>query len=217
MIGGIGLFALGARNDGANPGLMFLGLVVLVVGTGWFLIEAIAWGSRPHGRVDLHEHGLVLQGLFRSGVIVFDDVDGVLMDVDVYRKREGKSVETAVTLVDQAGRRHVVPADLNDLQRLHGAIDRTCITPLISTAKIAFARGETLTFGPIAVDRDGVETAKGNLAWRDVQRVRIGGGKVSVLRRGGDVPWTWARLRDVPYVRVLGSVLQQATTVENVD
>lgn len=139
------------------------------------------------------------------------------MDVDLHRRRDGKSVQTSVTLVDQSGHRFVVPADLNDLSRLHGAIDRTCITPLISTAKVAFARGETLTFGPIAVDRDGLEASGLRIAWREVHRVRIGGGRVAVLRRGDDVPWARPRLREVPYVRVLGAVLLEATTVENID
>ena len=56
----------------------------------------------------------------------------------------------------------------------------------------ALQQGQRLTFGPLAIDPNGIYSGNKSLRWDEIKGIRIHQGTVSVKKEGGWFNWTTA-------------------------
>jgi hypothetical protein len=180
--------------------------------------------------------GLVLcaTALWRGNVRVLIDPDGVtLLDVDqrqtcrwdevaeLYETRLHSIVDPFVlvadwalgklhmlTLVDKAGRRLELKKVVLDFPALVELVKRETLTRLLPAAQAALSGGESLTFGPMTIDRHEVRVGDAQLPWAEVESF-TGNGAVKVCKRGKFLTWADQPLYVVPNAHVLIALAQE--------
>ena len=133
--------------------------------TGALGTAAVAVGRSA--RVDLHEGGLVLEGAMVGRTeVLFGNVDAVHYDFDGLIAGPPR-----VDLVLFDGRRVSIPSDLDGLEWVTEAIERSVSTPLTRSARAALDHGERLVFGPLVLELDGIVLQGKHLAWANLAHV----------------------------------------------
>jgi hypothetical protein len=146
--------------------------------------------------------------------IPFDEVDTLTFDFD--RILGGLPI---VTLTAFDGLERVIPAELTDVERVHGALHRGVTLPLAREAEEVFARGERLAFGPLVLHRNGIQIEESGdrlfafVAWSDLEQVEIDRKTVVVHTSDFRGRVGWVRLAEVPHPRILVDLLRKQTRV----
>jgi hypothetical protein len=186
--------------------------------TAWMIVLPFAFaggalfGSGPYrlrsARVVLHQRGLVVTLRGRRDVIAFDDVREVWWD-GVSRGPYFARV-AALRLTDDRGRSHTVPLLVergNDVMRW---VDRHCSLCLLPDARTALQNGETLTFGRVSFDSQGIVFGTVRVAWSRIRLVRMLPGQVALFQWMPVFPWTTIRLDRVPHPGLFVRLLREA-------
>ena len=82
------------------------------------------------------------------------------------------AVVRGLDLVDRVGNRHRIPTVLVGAPEIVRWVTRHCSDPLRVDASRALSDGETLTFGKIQIDREGIRGASWASRWQDLSLVR---------------------------------------------
>jgi hypothetical protein len=181
-----------------------------------FLFAAIATGTRfaieplraLGVRVVLHQRGLVVNRRGARDVILFSDVREVWLD--------GLQILTdsarvfALRLADGRGVSHRVPLMVERNDEVIASVARDCSARLLPEARAAFRAGQTMTFGPVRFDRDGVGFGSVRIPWAQMRLVRLVPGEVAFFRGTSDFPWETVRLDRVPHPLLFVSLLREA-------
>lgn len=72
------------------------------------------------------------------------------------------------------------------------------LSPLLPDATKALRDGETLTFGAVTLDRDGIRRGRWHARWDELSLVRYVPGKLAFFRGQTLVPWRSIRLDAIP-------------------
>jgi len=166
-------------------------------------LAGLAWSPlRQRGlSVALHAEGLVLAGAGTRREVAFEDVNEVWFEVDTLQSRAGASLQ-AMRLVEHSGAVHRLPLGVNGAAALTSAVLRACSEPLLADARRALADGETLTFGPVLLDRTGITAGGARLPWPSLRLAVVQRARVSLYRRSPIFAWRTVRLDRVPHPTV---------------
>ncbi|WP_413752984.1 hypothetical protein NRF20_19650 [Streptomyces sp. R-74717] len=73
--------------------------------------------------------------------------------------------------------------------------------------------GQRVNFGDFSLSRTGMATTRnGHLPWSDVQEIRVGAGRVHVMRTGESGPWCSVAVSDIANLHVFLTVAENLST-----
>ncbi|MBI2388189.1 MAG: hypothetical protein HYV09_01120 [Deltaproteobacteria bacterium] len=108
---------------------------------------------------------------------------------------------------------HELRCALVDLEALLELLRARTIEPLLTDARERIDRGETVSFGALSLDADGVRTADGALGWPSIEEVAFEGPAQSVAIKGRAGKWLEAPLDEVPNAHVLRALSRERLAV----
>jgi hypothetical protein len=163
----------------------------------------------------VHENGLAFHGSIVGGraELHFDDIDAVH-----YRSELLLDLPPSLEIVTFDKQRFVIPHSLVELDHVIDAIDRAVTRPILARAKSALATGELLSFGPIALELDGIVLKGRSLSWKHLSYVVAERDSIVVYQGALGESWSghrfgWVRLVDIPHPTVLLDLLRLRTDV----
>jgi hypothetical protein len=143
-------------------------------------------------------------------VIVFEDVDEVWFEQEWTRTWLGTFARiSALRFVDRDGARHRAVLQVDDAATVLRWVLRCCSDPLLPEAREAIAAGETVTFGKVWLDREGISVGEARTRWRDIRFVRSHLGSLSLFTRWPLFPWRTIKLETIPHPTVLGRLVAE--------
>jgi hypothetical protein len=162
----------------------WLGLACEVVGVGaivWLLRRPGRPRRPPPGVIELHEEGLLLRVGETTTAMRFDEVKTVTSEHELHRRSlvrtEKHRVEARDGRVIEFGTGWRLPRDLHD------AIMLRTLPRLRTEALRAFDAGETVRFGPLALDEEGILPDKQPLLpWSEAARVTVENGAICLWK-----------------------------------
>lgn len=179
----------------------FAAALALLLGAPAFRLRGV--------RVVLHARGLVVQGPHGRDVVDFSTVRDVFW--------EGLTLQSmaatvgGLRLVDQRGRSHRVPLRVERCGEVLRWVERHCSEPILPDARAALRTGESLTFGPVTIDREGVRfQTRARVPWHRVRLVRLLPGRVAFFRAQVIFPWKTVRLDAVPHPSIFLRLVREA-------
>lgn len=198
------------------------GLVVFEVILPFALaaVVLVAWSPlrMRHLRVALHANGVVVTTSSTRNVILFDEVDEVWMVLDPVRSPLGTIAWIrALRVVDRDGRSHRIPTNLEGGVEIGQWVVRHCSDPLRADATRALREGETLTFGKVQLDRDGIRGSSWATRWSELSLVRYVPGRITLFRRQRIIPWRSIRLDRVPHPTVFAKLVTECAANVDID
>ncbi len=223
----IGLFGLGrllfavARGAGSDT------IVTLVIAAPAFLLPgaiALVWALRRYRRVvTLCQGGLhVTDARGRCRSIAWHDVNGVTHKiVRVYQRQMlGEpvlvDVQDEYTLLLRNNEKVHVDYHFADVDALGQVILQSTTDALLPAMRQAFYAGQSLGFGPIAVDRYGVHVGGNALGWAEVASLTWKPGLLAsdraflhVNRGGAWMAWAKVPVAEVVNYQVLMALAQE--------
>jgi hypothetical protein len=185
-----------------------LGLLALPI-----LLAILVFTLRPRrrtGRVELHQHGLFAEEGGARTVVVFDEVDELWIEQRWVRVWWlAFAAITRLRLVLHDGSVCHVPTEVEDSLALMRWILRACSDPLLPDARAALEAGETLTFGPIQLDREGLSVRGARARWEEIRLLRASLGSMALFRRRPVFPWRTIELDSVPHPTVFARLVSE--------
>lgn len=190
-----------------------LGLAVIALPLGAYLLYE-GWKNMPVA-AQLYEAGLAYydrQGLRR---MTWENVDAVWQAVTRhYRNGVYTGTTHVYTVRAQDGTRIVLDDKLDKVEELGNAIQDSVSRVLYPRYAAALNNGQRLTFGPLAIDRQGIYAGNKSLMWNEIKAIKIAQGNISVKKEGGWFNWASATVPQIPNFFVFYSLIKQMTTVE---
>jgi hypothetical protein len=185
------------------------------------IFAIIAWGPlRRRGvRVELHAHGVVVVTPRSRDVVVFEDVDSLWYDLNV-SSLSGRTIAriTEARLVDHEGVEHRVPLRLVDSAGVFQWMVKHCSDPLFPDAQAALRAGETLTFGDVRIDREGIAFGKAaRAAWNEIRLARMQPGSIALFKRNPLLPWRTIDLVRVPHPTLFARLFRELASNVEID
>ncbi|MDI1482967.1 DUF6585 family protein [Polyangium sp. y55x31] len=205
---------LGATADGLR-GL----LLSLPFGLACFALLAIPAIRRRGLCIEVHDCGLVVHQRRARAVIVFEDVDELWFELDRRSLPFGDlALIRAVRLVEHGGGpAHTIPLHVELGHEITRQIVRHCSLPLAADAEKALRAGETLTFGKVRIDAQGIILGKSRAAWKDLRLVRMQPGRIVFFRGQTVIPWRTVSLDKVPHPTVFMNLVRACAPRIEVD
>lgn len=199
------------REFGTAAVIGGLGLAALLL-AAWLLYSAWKnWGSA----VAVYEAGLAY--VDRAGLrqVRWDEIDAVWQAVTKhYRNGIYTGTTHVYTLQPRAGGRLVLDDKFDKIEDLGTALQRSASAALFPRYAEALKRGERVTFGPLALDPQGLYAGNKSLKWDEIKGVKLEKGTLSVKKEGGWFNWTSATVPQIPNFFVFYDLLSRFTKVE---
>jgi hypothetical protein len=183
------------------PGSSLWGLLALPVVLG--LMVWTLRGPKRTVRVALHRGGVAVEDRGAREVVLFDDVDEVWIEQRWVRTWEvAFATITAVRLVLRDGRSCRVPTEVEDNLAVFRWVLRHCSDPLLPEARAALGAGETLRFGSVEIDGEGITVRGARARWKEIRLARADLGALSLFRRMRVFPWRTVQMDAIPHPTV---------------
>ncbi len=113
------------------------------------------------------------------------------------------------------GSRFVLNDSLCRVEELARVIEEKTFLSLFEQAAQQYNAGQTLTFGPVLVNKTGIQINKKNYAWGEIQPVTVRRGYLHIARKeGGLFSGAKTALASIPNLRVLLSIINQVIRVK---
>lgn len=199
-----------------------VGLVVFAVIFPFALVTfaLLAWSPirMRHIRVALHANGVVVSTSKTRDVIAFDHLDEVWMVLDPVRSPLGTiALIRALRVVGRDGISHRIPTNVTGGVEVGQWVIRHCSNPLRADATRALREGETLKFGKVELDRDGIRGRSWATRWSDLSLVRCAPGRITFFRGQKIIPWRSIRLDRVPHPTIFAKLVTECAPKVEVD
>lgn len=176
--------------------------VVLVVG---LVFWAVVHGTQGRGLVVFYEDGLSCTTPRGHATMAWAHVKHFFVDAETFFLGYGPTISPAgkMTLVAHDGRELTIPCKVEPYAELWARLNNLVSRPLLPGVRASLADGDTLTFGPIAISRDGAGVGGRFHAWDDIEEARVSPAQFVLVRKGAPIPWVTTALREVPHPYVL--------------
>jgi hypothetical protein len=212
LLAGAGVMALVNTKPADLPvGIAVLGGLAALLGA------AVAFGIwRVRGEVLLFADGLIVKRGGEERVCHWDDVEaltGMVATTNQFGMR--CYVGGPLVLTRRDGRRITISDGLQDSVQLGEVITAEVLKRRLPEARAALERGDTVTVGPLRVDRLGLAQGDGDaLPWGDVEEVTVVDDLLVIRRAGSPTPWFKGKLEKTPnavlVLDLAGELQQQA-------
>lgn len=193
-------------------------LFALVPALAVFALTAVEPLRMRGVHVEMFAEGLVVDRRGVRDALLFDDVDTVWFVLAMASSPLGSITRvTALRLVDHEGVAHVVPLQLAELDRIANPILQRCSNVHLPAARAALRDGETLRFGDVNLDAEGVTIGGARATWAEISLVRFQPGRVCFFRRAPLVPWRAVSLEAVPHPLLFSTLVTACAANTEVD
>jgi len=121
----------------------------------------------------------------------------------------------AYTLENRSGNRLALNDGFSRVEELARVIEENTFSLLFEQAAQQYNFGRNLTFGPVMVNKAGIQVGRKSYDWGDVQQVSIQQGILTVLKKGGG--WfsgASAAASNIPNLRVLLNVIDRLARIQ---
>jgi hypothetical protein len=172
-------------------------LIILAGGIGLLLV------GKNH--LQLHEQGFVLSGN-PPVAVPYAAVTSLKMDVTRVTDKVGTYYRGTIETKLQDGRAVRVNPALEDIEEVMGALTSGTFDPISNSAYQAAKAGQTVAFGKIVLNPQGVQWGgKGLATWNEISRCSEFDGELSlyIRRNGKNIEWKRIRAASTPNVSVL--------------
>jgi hypothetical protein len=192
--------------------LLLLGVVLVLSG-----VTLVVRAFRNRGlRVLVFPEGLMrlLKGEVQA--LCWEEVDQVWQKKSTGAHWAMRAWRGALTLTVQAadGRRMTFDDSLPRLAELCQMVCRETLPLLWPQARAAYDAGNTLEFGKLRINRQGLSQGKETVPWSEVQKVKINAAQLLIYKKG---KWTHSlavTVSEIPNSHVLLALLGQLVRVE---
>jgi hypothetical protein len=184
---------------------------VALIGVGLYLL------LRSHAGVVAYRGGLLhIQGKDTT-VIRWEDITEVwqsITDNYVNGIHTGTTFKYTIELED--GDEFVYDNSFPRVKPLGELIQEKVTGVLLPRMSAAYKKGESLEFGPLAVDKKGLTCQGYSLRWKEIEALKLEAGQFVILKKGKWLSWGKVAAADVPNVfvflaltdRILGTSIQ---------
>lgn len=205
VLGGIGLIGMSQQTDSSDTPIMIflvvLGIAAIIAG-----IYTLLYGTiYKNWHVYVFEQGF----LFKKGneapqPFRWDQIEAVWYHVTRHYRN---GIYTGTTHNYRVRRKDGYQIVLNDrftnVEKLGDTISNQVTKILLPQVIAAYNAGQTITFGPLSVNRQGLTNVLGNLLpWPEIKDIEIQRGFVAVSRAGKWLKWSNQSVKDIPNVFV---------------
>lgn len=225
LIGSVGILLYGVYV--ANLGWRRYGAAVvgetlfwpLVFAAGLFLLSIVfAWITYANwGKaIALYQNGFAYNHPGGLQSWRWKDVAALRMAVT---RHDLFGINTGATHVysveNRNGSRLALNNAFNRVEELARVIEEKTFPSLFEQAAQQYNAGQTLTFGPVLVNKTGIQISKKNYAWGEIQPVTVRRGYLHIARKeGGLFSGAKTALASIPNLRVLLSLISQVVRVK---
>ena len=178
------------------------------------LIVYTAWRSWPL-RAALYENGFA--HFDRKGLkqVRWDQIEAVWQRITKhYTNGVYTGTTHTYTIQAQDGVKIVLDDKLPKVEALGNAIQSGATKALWPKYVAAVQAGQRLTFGPLALDANGLYNGKKSLQWKEIKAIRISRGVISIKKEGGWLSWASATVPQIPNFLVFYELVGRFTKVE---
>lgn len=192
--------------------LLLLGVVLVLSG-----VMLVVRAFRNRGlRVLVFPEGLVRFHRGQAQAFCWEEINLVWQKKSSDAHWVGRAWQGALTLTVQTvdGRRMSFDDSLPRLAELDQIIRRETLPYIWPQTRAPFDAGQTLTFGKLALNRQGLSYGKETFRWSDLQKVKIDGAQLFIYKKG---KWMHSRnitVSEIPNFHVLLSLIEQMVRVE---
>ncbi len=173
-----------------------------------------AWRQWPLTAA-LYEHGFAFRD--RRGVhqARWDQVEAVWQAITKhYRNGVYTGTTHVYTVQPQGGERIVLDDKLANVEALGTAIQQSVTRTLWPRYAQAAQSGQRLTFGPLAIDPQGLYSGNKSVRWDEIKAVKLERGIISIKKDGGWFNWASVGVPQIPNFFIFYELLGRYTTVE---
>lgn len=203
-----------ARIDNEAPGLAIValfGVGALALGV-WMLYTA--WRDWKTSAA-LYENGFAY--VDRKGLqqVRWDQVEAVWQAITKHYRNGIYTGTTHVYTIQTQDKQKVVLDDKFDkIADLGGAIQKGTTNVLYPRYVAALQSGQRLTFGPLAIDGQGIYSGNKSLLWSEIKAIKLNAGNISVKKEGGWFNWASATVPQIPNFFIFYDLISRLTKVE---
>lgn len=145
----------------------------------------------------------------------WDAIASVILDIKSYQQY-GMNTGTTYkyTVQRNDGEKLVLDDKFIDVDALGNTITQEATVHMFPNVLANFSAGQTIAFGPLSVNKQGMSNGKNTLPWSEVRGVFVNKGFVIVLQKGKKSSWANIRVAKVPNVFVLDALAHSLAPAE---
>ncbi len=197
---------------GQIPKILILGVFCVLMGT---MLVVRAWQSRGL-RVLVFPEGVVRIRRGQAQAIFWDEVDQVWQ-----KKTEGFWARiwkgSLVFILQKPDLALQFDDSLPGLKKLGELILRNTLPFLLPRTLEAFEAGESLEFGKLKVNLQGLSHDQGTLAWADLQDIQLTADALVIYKKGKWTKWFQATVSEIPNFHVLPALARHGSYPKNLE
>ena len=189
-----------------------LGVVLLLSGIWLLFTLARNWKTAAA----VYEHGLALHDPSGLRQFRWDAVDEVRQSVTNYY-RNGVHTDTiyVYTVRTNDGQTFKFNNRFAQIEALGDAIQRNVSAALLPRHVQALNSGQRLSFGPLAIDRQGLYAGDTSLSWAEIAAVKLQNGAIAIKQVAADsCDWAPLKLAQVPNFWIFFQIVRHLTSIE---
>lgn len=163
----------------------------------------------------LYEGGFAYHDRKGLRQIKWGDIDATWQSITKYYRygiHTGTTYIYTIQLNDKS--RIVLDNKFPKIESLGKAITNGSANALFPRYVAALKSGQRVTFGPIAMDINGLYSGNKSLQWKDIKAIKTSQGIISVRKEGGWFNWATVTVPQVPNFWVFLDLVSRFTKVE---
>lgn len=173
-----------------------------------------AWRNWPLA-VALYENGFAYNDRKGLKQVHWNNVDAVWQSITKhYRNGIYTGTTYLYTIQTKDKQRVVLDNKFAKIEDLGNAITRGSASALFPHYIQALQQGQRLTFGPLAIDPNGIYSGNKALRWDEIKGIKIHQGAISVKKEGGWLNWATATVPQIPNFLIFYDLIGRFTKVE---
>lgn len=173
-----------------------------------------AWRNWPMATA-LYENGFAYNDRKGLTQVKWSDIDAVWQNITKhYRNGIYTGTTYLYTIQTRDKNRIVLDNKFAKIEQFGNAIVEGSFNALAPGYWQAMQGGQRLTFGPLAIDLQGIYSGSKSLKWSEIKAVKIAKGNISVKKEGGWFNWASATVPQIPNFFIFYSLVKRLTTVE---
>jgi hypothetical protein len=163
----------------------------------------------------LYENGFAYKDGAGVSQVSWADIESVWQNVTKHYRRGAYTGTSHVYTVQTKDKRRVVLNDkLPGVEQLGNDILSHSAVLLFPAYWQSLQGGQRLTFGPLAIDQQGLYSGAKTLPWSEIKAIKIQQGVISVKKEGGWLNWASVSVPQIPNFYVFYDLVRRFATVE---
>ena len=163
----------------------------------------------------LYENGFAYKD--RNGLqqVSWNDIDAVWQSITKHYRRGVYTGATYFYTIQTRDKKKVVLDNkLPGIEQLGNEIVKGSSIALFPRYWQALQSGQRLTFGPLALDKQGLYSGNKSLQWSEIKAIKIQQGVISVKKEGGWFNWASVTVPQIPNFYIFYDLVRRFATVE---